>query len=134
MIDITHINRSSLASSIISKSIDLLRPKCLRTRGLGSSGSLCQCGVIFLYFLLCHSFGEKISHLHIGRDNTILNLYILIPNFNNYEHFTNLVWTISSSHEHFILLKCFKNKSQTSRHCQEKLQYVYITDKMYMYT
>jgi len=43
-----------------------------------------------LYFLLYHTVGEKILHLHRGGDNSTLNLYIPIPSFNNYEYLANL--------------------------------------------
>ena len=34
--------------------------------------------------------GKKISLLHIGGNNSTLNLYIPIPSFHNYEYFANL--------------------------------------------
>lgn len=59
-INITHINKSSLESSVIFKSIDCFETKMITT-GLDSSGSLCQSGVIPLYSLYCTFIGRKLG-------------------------------------------------------------------------
>ena len=77
--------------------------------------------------------GKKISLLHIGGNNSTLNLYIPIPSFHNYEYFANLFQLFLLSVNILFCLNVLKANLRYHVIARKNLQQIYITDKMYTY-